>query len=165
MTRATIAYVQTVRLLHRKSYFGRPTGWNTVTFDYHGYEYRIRRPKSGNPPYRWTGECAVCSNPPTYRVYSVGATNRVRRIGMTTGGVIVALCVVAAVLPFLVSIPLSDTAFTVGAVAIMIALVVGINLLVVANAYFGFRGRGSVWPDHSKHRLILPGDPDFAPRR
>ena len=83
--------MQTVQLMRRKNFLGRYAGWNKVAWDYVGYLHHVRRPQDGDSVYRWVGDCAVCSNPPTYRVYSVAATRRVLKVWNTIAGVILLL--------------------------------------------------------------------------
>jgi hypothetical protein len=164
MPPSKIAPVQTVVLLHRESAFGRAT-LTTTTYDYLGQEYHVRRPMDGAPPRPWVGECIGCSKPPRYRVYSVAATNRVRTRWKTVGAALLIVGVLATVCFFVASDHLGPGGRVGTVFGGLGGVVLGLVVLGLADSYFGFRGRGSLWPDHSKHRLIRPGDPDFKSRR
>lgn len=160
MPSSTIASVQTVRLMHRKNFFGRYTGWNKVAWDYVGYLHHVRRPQDGDSVYRWVGDCPVCSNPPMYRVYSVAATKRVLKVWNTTGGVILLLGLGA--ISFGIWGPVGDLAgFWIGGG--VGAVLLGLMAIGLADDYFGFIGPG-VWSSgHPVHRLVLPDDLDISP--
>ncbi|WP_410786573.1 hypothetical protein [Kribbella sp. C-35] len=147
-----IAPVQTVRLMHRKNTFGRYAGWNTVAWDYVGYVHHVRRPQDGDSVYRWVGDCAVCSNPPTYRVYSVAATRRVLRIWNSVGGVIALLGVAAILVGIFGSVDRAGV-WIGGGVG---ALFLGLTAIGLADDYFGFIGPGLSSSGHPVHRLVLP---------
>ncbi|WP_327638636.1 hypothetical protein OHB24_09770 [Kribbella sp. NBC_00482] len=152
MPSSKITPIQTVRLMHRKNIFGRYTGWNRVAWDYVGYVHHVRRPQDGDSVYRWVGDCAVCSNPPTYRVYSVAATKRVLKFWNTTGGAILLLGLGA--IPFGIWGPVDRDGIWIGAG--VGAVLLGLMLLGLADDYFGFIGPGVSSSGHPVHRLILP---------
>jgi hypothetical protein len=161
MTSSKIAQVQSVRLMHRKNYFGRPAGWNRIAWDYVGYVHHVRRPNDGDPSYRWIGECAVCSDPPAYRVYSVATSKRVLKIWNAAAGVFVVLGLVAIALGIFGPVGDRAGAWIGGGVG---ALLLGLMALGLSDDYFGFVGRG-VWSSgHPVHRLVLPDNRDLKPR-
>ncbi len=147
-----IASVQTVRLMHRKNLFGRYTGWNKVAWDYVGYLHQVRRPQDGDSVYRWVGDCAVCSNPPMYRVYSVAATKRVLKFWNTAGGVIALLGVLAILLGIFG--PVGSPGVWIGSG--VGAVFLGLTAIGLADDYFGFIGPGIWSSGHPVHRLLLP---------
>lgn len=144
--------MQTVRLMHRKNFFGRSAGWNRVAWDYVGYVHQVRRPQDGDSVYHWVGDCAVCSNPPTYRVYSVAATKRVLKIWNTAGGVTLLLGLGAIALG--IWGPVDRGGFWIGGG--VGAVFLGLMVIGLAEDYFGFIGPGIWSSGHPVHRLLLP---------
>jgi hypothetical protein len=159
MPSSKITPVQTVQLMHRKNFFGRYAGWNKVAWDYVGYVQHVRRPQDGDSVYRWVGDCAVCSNPPTYRVYSVAATNRVLKVWNTAAGVIALLGLGAILLGIFAPVD-NAGAWIGGGVG---AVFLGLMAIGFAVDYFGFIGPGLGSSGHPVHRLVLLDDRDISP--
>jgi rRNA maturation protein Nop10 len=152
---------QRAKISHRMNFIGRPTGPNTISWQYNGKPWRFQRPEDGQPPISYPVRCAVCGKTLTYTVHSIQDTHRRyrrKRLLAWTG-----------------------LAMFLGAGAVLIALALGHHLTALALAvtipvgFVGFEtlwvgglavtyetgvtGHLTSWPSATKHQVDLIGPP------
>lgn len=145
---------QRTMVLHRENFVGRPSPGNTVTWDYEGRSWLVKRPDDGSPAVRRSVSCPVCEKSLTFTVHSIAATRgrRTRRWIWAASG-----AAVAVIAPFTLLI------IGVGAVRLTAALVIAALgfmfaylAVYVAVRETGFTGHGVSWPIIPKHMAALP---------
>jgi hypothetical protein len=145
---------------HRVNFWGRPSAGNTVSWQYQGQSWLVKRPDDGEPTLLRLVRCEVCKKSLTYYVHSVEAAlgRQARWRACAYGGLALFLLgLLGLVLTFVlgdspVRIAVSASAMVVGFVALW-------TFGQAAAEETGVTGHFNSWPGATKHAVTLIESP------
>jgi hypothetical protein len=141
---------------HRMHFWGRPSGMNTVSWQYKSQSWLVKRPDDGEPTLLRQVRCEVCKKSLTYYVHSVeAALDRQARWRA---------CVYAGLALFVLGLIGLVLIFLTGGGPVRVALVASATVVgFVATWCFGLTAAGETgvtgnfnsWPGATKHTVTL----------
>jgi hypothetical protein len=155
--------IQAATVLHRTHFWGRPSAGNTVSWQYRGQPWTIKRPADGEPAAHRSVECDVCRTTLRYKIHSVSATRR-RQLGWQ---LLAYLGLVAFLIGFvgLFTIDSGGGGRIAGTLALFFGgATVGWVSGLTAAAEVGVTGNGASWPGPTRHLVtVVEAIPDDMP--
>jgi hypothetical protein len=145
---------QGTTVFHRMHFWGSPSSFNTVSWEYEGQPWLVNRPDDGSPAVHRSVRCGVCAKTLNYTVHSVAATHRRRahRWACASAG----LAVVPAAPLSLFIIGAGPVRVTIVLALAFLGFMTGFLCMYVAANETGFTGHGASWPIVPKHMVALP---------
>jgi hypothetical protein len=139
---------------HRLHFWGRPSGSDTVSWQYSNQPWLIERPGDGEEPRPETVVCETCGKTLTYMVHSVEAT--VRRVArMRLIGWLLMPVALVGLIGFFTVDQNSGFAIISSLVLFFGGFVGGYMLLKAAGSEVGVTGHGASYPGPTKHHVQL----------
>lgn len=139
---------------HRLHFFGRPSGSDTVSWQYRNQAWLIERPDDGEESRPEAVVCEMCGKTLTYTVHSVEVTRRRIARMRLVGWLLMPVALIGLIGFFTV-----DQNSWVGIISSLVlffgGFVGGWMLLKAAGAEVGVTGHGASYPGPTKHLVQL----------
>jgi hypothetical protein len=139
---------------HRMNFWGHPSSFDTVSWEYEGRPWLVNRPDDGSPALHRSVQCGVCAMTLNYTVHSVAATRRRRAHRRAWAFVGFAVSLGALFSPFVIGV--GDVRTTIAIAAAGLGVGTGMLCMFVAARETGLTGHGASWPGYTKHMVTLP---------
>lgn len=151
-TAPTIEQRQQALVAHRLNFWGTPTSGNTVSWDYQGQPWLVKRPDDGDLPLERIVRCKECKKTLTYSVLSVeAALARQRRWRVCAYSGLALL--VAGVLGLIFLHGAGTAWLVISLVAAAVGFVSGWCFGLTATEETGITGHFNSWPGATKHSV------------